>query len=106
MVATADNAQRNSISADDFIVVGPEQENQHLAPSYADTVVANILAEPLMMLAPKLVDLLKPGGLLVLAGLIESQVAAVAEHYLPEIELHVADQTDEWVCLVGRKRQN
>jgi ribosomal protein L11 methyltransferase len=106
LVATADNARRNSIASSEFIVVGPEQEDQHLGPACADTLVANILAEPLMMLAPKLVEFLKPGGLLVLAGLIESQVPAVSEHYLPAVELHIADQTDEWVCLIGRKRKH
>lgn len=103
LVATADNAKRNGISSGEFIVVSPEQEYPHLTPACADTLVANILAEPLMMLAPKLIEFLKPGGLLVLAGLIESQVSAVSEHYLPDVELNVADQTDEWVCLVGRK---
>ncbi len=106
LVATTDNAQRNSISTEDFVVIEPTHEAHHLAPACADTLVANILAEPLMMLAPKLVEFLKPGGLLVLAGLIESQVAAVREHYLPEIELHIAEQTDEWVCLVGHKNKN
>mgnify|MGYP001064755783 CR=1 FL=1 len=106
LVATADNAQRNSIATNEFIVVGPEQESRYLGPAFADTLVANILAEPLMMLAPKLVEFLKPGGLLVLAGLIESQVTAVTQHYLPKIELHIAEQTDEWVCLVGRKNKN
>ena len=103
LVATSDNAQRNSISRHDFTVVSPEQENEHLSSECADTVVANILAEPLMILAPRLVEFLKPGGLLVLAGLIESQVKAVTECYRPTVELHIADQTDEWICLAGRK---
>jgi ribosomal protein L11 methyltransferase len=57
-----------------------------------------------MHLAPKLVDTLKPGGLLILAGLIEAQVDAVTACYSPLVELNIADQTDEWVCLSGRKR--
>ena len=104
LTATHDNALRNDVPLASLILASPETETPYLTRASADTLVANILAEPLMQLAPKLVDTLKPGGLLILAGLIEAQVDAVTACYSPLVELNIADQTDEWVCLSGRKR--
>jgi ribosomal protein L11 methyltransferase len=68
----------------------------------ADVVVANILATPLKLLAPLLQDLVKPGGALILAGLLERQVDEVASHY-PRMALSVFSVEDGWACLAGRK---
>ena len=66
----------------------------------ADVVLANILANPLKVLAPALSSLLRPGGQLVLAGLLERQVDEVAACY-PEVDLRVAEVIDGWACLAG-----
>lgn len=104
LTATHDNAVRNDVTLASLTLASPETEAPYLTQASADTLVANILAEPLMHLAPKLIDALKPGGLLILAGLIEAQVEAVTSSYSHAIALKVAYQTDEWVCLSGRKR--
>ena len=58
-----------------------------------DIVVANILAQPLMVLAPLLASHTAPGGTLVLSGLLESQAAEVAAAYVGYFEL--AARTEE-----------
>lgn len=69
-----------------------------------DRVVANILAAPLMLLAPLLTRHMKPGGQIVLSGILERQAEEVMEAYAPEVLLQVAGHSDGWVCLSGRRR--
>ena len=68
----------------------------------ADVVLANILANPLRILAPLLSSLVKPGGSLVLAGLLDRQADEIAACY-PEIELAAWRSLDGWTCLAGRR---
>ena len=73
------------------------------APEPADIVVANILSNPLKVLAPLLTALARPGARLVLAGLLERQVDEVARAY-PQFAMHVHASLDGWACLTGVKR--
>ena len=70
----------------------------------ADWVVANILAGPLVALAPVLTALMAPRGRLLLAGLLMDQADAVIEAYAPSVALSIADQQEDWVLLAGEKR--
>jgi len=67
-----------------------------------DIVLANILTNPLMLLAPLLCARLAPGGRLLLCGILESQADEVAAAYRPWIELEVGDVAEGWVRLEGR----
>jgi len=69
----------------------------------ADIVVANILSNPLKLLAPLLCGLVVPGGALVLSGILERQWQEVAQIYRPLIALDVWRSEDGWVCLTGRR---
>ena len=103
ITASRDNAQRNEVPDAAFPVVLPQD---HLVADWhasADWVVANILAGPLVALAPVLTVLMVPGGRLLLAGLLADQAEAVIEAYAPEVALSVADQQEEWVLLGGLK---
>ena len=73
-------------------------------PEPADVVVANILSNPLKVLAPMLSALVAPGGRLVLAGLLDRQAAEVAAAY-PSIGLAVYAEREGWACLAGAKRR-
>ncbi|GAA4401603.1 50S ribosomal protein L11 methyltransferase [Quisquiliibacterium transsilvanicum] len=73
-------------------------------PVPADVVVANILSNPLKVLAPMLSALVAPGGRLVLAGLLDRQAAEVAAAY-PLIDLTVYAEREGWACLAGAKRR-
>lgn len=66
-------------------------------------VLANILSGPLKLLAPMLAARVRPGGHLVLSGVLERQVAEVIEAYAPWLPLAVAGTRDGWVCLAGQR---
>ena len=66
-----------------------------------DRVVANILTNPLKMLAPLLASHIAPGGRIALSGVLEAQADQVIAAYAPYIALRVADLSDGWVRLEG-----
>lgn len=67
------------------------------------TVLANILATPLKLLAPLLCQHVAPGGALVLAGVLERQTEELQAAYQAWLALEVADREDGWVLLVARR---
>ncbi len=97
-----DNALENRIvnGVEDFFEV-KEGDLGGAAGERFDLILANILAEPLVELAPRLRESLKPGGVLVLSGLLEIQRRLVVEAYracgLPEPEALVRG---EWAALI------
>jgi ribosomal protein L11 methyltransferase len=66
------------------------------------TVLANILATPLKMLAPLLCAHVAPGGALVLAGILERQTDELKAAYAPHATLEVSDAQDGWVLMTAR----
>jgi len=70
----------------------------------ADIVVANILANPLRILAPALASHTLPGGRLALAGILTQQAEEVADLYRPWFELDPFVELDGWVRISGRRR--
>lgn len=67
-----------------------------------DVVLANILATPLKVLAPLLCSHVKPGGSLVLAGILERQAQELTEAYAPHCTLTVADSQDGWILMTAQ----
>ena len=67
-----------------------------------DVVVANILSNPLMLMAPMLSSRVAACGELVLSGVLERQADEVVAAYRPWIELAVWRSDEGWVCLHGR----
>ena len=92
--ATLDNAQANGVT----LRAGLPQ----LASGRYDTVLANILATPLKMLAPLLCAHVKEGGSLVLAGILERQADELTQAYALHARLEVADTQDGWVLMTAR----
>jgi ribosomal protein L11 methyltransferase len=68
-----------------------------------DVLVANILANPLKVLAPAICGHLRPGGALALSGILVDQADELIAIYSPWLPLSVADSRDGWVCLAGVK---
>ena len=93
--ATQDNAAANGVTLSAGL---PDA-----AQGVYDTVLANILATPLKVLAPLLCQHVAAGGALVLAGVLERQTAELQEAYAPYLALDVADAEDGWVLLVARR---
>jgi ribosomal protein L11 methyltransferase len=97
LLATRDNALRNGVSAN-VEVCGVEAP---LTPAYC--VLANILAGPLIELAPKLTAACEPGGYLLLSGLLKTQAYAVKAAYTPAFDMVQVVQRDDWCCIYARR---
>jgi ribosomal protein L11 methyltransferase len=72
--------------------------------AWADVVVANILANPLIMLAPILMRATRQGGRIALSGILEEQAEAVKEGYRQWFEMRTAKMHEGWVLLTGTKK--
>lgn len=72
-----------------------------LASGRYDTVLANILATPLKVLAPLLCARIAPGGRLVLAGILERQADDLVQAYAPDVRLRVTDSLDGWILMTA-----
>ena len=103
ITASRNNARRNGVADAAFPVVLPQDDLVSSWQVSANSVVANILAGPLVALAPALTSLMVPGGRLLLAGLLVSQAHEVIEAYTPGVALSIVDQQEEWVLLAGEK---
>ena len=96
--ATRANAAENGV-AGHLRVLSP----QELPDERADCLVANILAGPLLELAPHLAALVRPGGRLALSGLLADQAQTVAAAYAPWFQLEPPVVAEEWILLSGRR---
>ena len=67
------------------------------------TVLANILATPLKVLAPLLWSRVAVGGALVLAGILARQADELKEAYRPYCELTVSDEEDGWILMTASR---
>ena len=74
-----------------------------LADGRYSVVLANILATPLKLLAPLLSDRLRPGGQLVLAGILERQAGELMAAYAPRLALQVRDTQEGWILMTGQR---
>ena len=91
------NAHDNNVTADFQL---PDQ-----APSVlADVTVANILANPLQMLAAIIIGKTRPGGRIVLSGILKNQALGVIDHYGHAVDLKIDGEDADWVCLAGKKK--
>ncbi len=98
VLASHDNAAANNVSHVEFYL----PENDPLR-AY-DLVVANILTNPLRMLAPLLAGATKQGGQIVLSGILQEQADDVMAIYAQWFDLNAPIFEDGWSCLSGRKR--
>ncbi len=80
------------------------EEPERFAPEPADVVVANILSNPLRMLAPLICGLARSGGAVVLSGILAAQRELVSDAYRPWLALEPAQEEEGWVCVWGIKR--
>lgn len=93
--ASIANAQRNAVP---HIVW---QDSTRPVAGDFDIVVANILTNPLCVLAPTLASHVKPGGRIALSGVLAPQAEQVIEAYAPWIALEVGDEQEGWIRLEG-----
>ncbi|GAB3774513.1 50S ribosomal protein L11 methyltransferase [Ramlibacter monticola] len=92
--STEANAQANGVQ----LTAGlPER-----AKGRYDSVLANILATPLKVLAPLLASHVAPGGALVLAGILARQAQELKDAYEPYCQLDVSDEEDGWILMTAK----
>ena len=97
VVAARQNALQNRAAAE-FI-----EANQKLAGEF-DVVIANILANPLKLLAPVLARATRAGGRIVLSGVLDHQAGEVTDCYAAWFDMEVPIHEDGWALLSGRRR--
>jgi ribosomal protein L11 methyltransferase len=99
LIATADNA-----GANDVLTRLHMHASADTLPGGTDVLLANILAAPLCALAPRFAALLRPGGQVVLAGLMAHEAAEVTAAYRACFDVARFGERDGWACLTGRRR--
>lgn len=96
LASAAENASRNDVT------IRLLSSNEPLDERF-DRVVANILTNPLMLLAPLLSARLEAGGRLALSGVLETQAEQVIAAYAPYLPLRIGAVLEGWVRLEGMK---
>lgn len=95
--ASRDNAEQNQVQAAFHL---PDE----LPEGRFAVVLANILANPLRMLAPMLASRTQSGGRIVLSGILSEQAEEMTELYSQWFDMEPAVHDNGWVCLSGRKK--
>jgi len=104
MVAARSNAQINNTEIE--FVLPNDNAPELAAETKYDIVMANILANPLQVLAPALVNKIRLGGQIVLSGVLARQADEVIATYSQWLKLSVWKENDGWVCLHGTLSKN
>jgi ribosomal protein L11 methyltransferase len=94
LAAAGANARSNGVDAT-FIDAGAASGVS------ADLIVANILANPLKILAPLLARICLPGGHIALSGILTPQEEEIRAAYRPWFALDECSEDDGWLCLSG-----
>jgi ribosomal protein L11 methyltransferase len=98
LAVSRENAERNGVASQLELCLPEELP----AATSANVVLANILAGPLIALAPRLTGLVRPGGTLVLSGLLASQADEVQAAYAADFRFEPLWR-DGWALLAGRR---
>jgi ribosomal protein L11 methyltransferase len=99
LIATGANAEANGIASRVHV-----HESATTLPASAGLLLANILASALCALAGRFAGLLRPGGALVLAGLMAHEVDEVTDAYAACFDVARFGEREGWVSLAGRRR--
>ena len=100
ILASTENAERNSINKDNIELFLPED-----APNtQAEVVLANILAGPLVELKEAILSYLLPLGHLALSGILASQAQEVVEAYQAECDILGVEEENGWVRITAQKK--
>ena len=99
LTACHSNMEVNGINSEQIQVMPPEA----LDESAVDLLIANILAGPLVRLASRFAELVKPGGQILLSGILKTQLEDIQLAYRPYFNLDPASYRDDWVCVSGNR---
>lgn len=101
LIATSENAAANGVAAQLTVCAGAAD-----LPRATDLLIANILAAPLCALAHEFADLTRPGGTLLLAGLLEDEAHEVTRANDACFHMQPCGTRAGWVALSGRRREH
>src|SRR6185312_14042251 len=104
LLATRDNAVRNGVSSSIHVQAGDStgiSGGGSLKPAFC--VLANILAGPLIELAPILTAACEPGGYCALSGLLKTQAYAVKAAYGAAFDMVQVIESGDWCCIYARR---
>lgn len=101
LLATKDNAGRNKIEDNLIQAYLPDDTPQ----DQADIVIANILAKPLYELKSRISKLCKPGGTIILSGILEDQAKELSLFYSEDFTMEAIVIEDGWARLTGIKKE-
>ena len=99
LIATIDNAEKNHVS-DKIKTYLPNQ----FETKTTSLLLANILASPLIELAPYFAELTNKQGQIVLSGILAEQAEKVLAAYKSHFDIHLWKQQGDWVCLAGTRK--
>ena len=100
LLACEDNARKNHLHDHRLSCCYAET----LPATQPDIILANILAEPLIALAPSFFNLLAPKGELVLSGILSSQCEQILQTYSTWFDMNPIVKENEWICVTGRRK--
>jgi ribosomal protein L11 methyltransferase len=101
----AENATANGVGGIELVVADGLSDRRLVRRAPYDLVIANILAQPLIDMAPWVAASVATGGTLVLAGLLDSQADAVSRAYVTQGMRRVSQGVGEWPVLVLTARR-
>ena len=99
LIATRDNAEKNNVATKIKTYLPKE-----FAAKKTPLLLANILASPLIELAPYFTKLTEKNGQIVLSGILAEQAEQVLCAYQDQFNIKIWKQLDDWVCLAGTKK--
>ncbi|MDP1559259.1 MAG: 50S ribosomal protein L11 methyltransferase [Nitrosomonas sp.] len=101
ITASRENAERNQCDQSQVYFATTHANSE--TETQVDIVVANILANPLILLAPILMQATRKGGRIALSGILKVQATEVIATYQEWFEMQVAEEKEGWVLLTGIK---
>ena len=105
ILSTKENIKKNNLDEDKFYCFSPKQFDEFIQNNTIEVnlLMANILANPLIELAPKFKNILSEKGSLILSGIICDQAEKVIAAYSDNINFLEPNLRDEWVMIFGRR---
>jgi ribosomal protein L11 methyltransferase len=98
--ASLENARRNDINLDIMHIGLPSK----IDIEQVDLLIANILSGPLIELLPKFADLIKPGGKILLSGILKTQLDDIKYAYRSYFDLDPESIREDWVRVTGTRK--
>jgi ribosomal protein L11 methyltransferase len=98
--ASLENARRNDIDLDIMRISLPSK----LDIENVDLLIANILSGPLIKLTPKFANMIKPGGKILLSGILKTQLDDIKCAYQSYFDLDLESIREDWVRVTGTRK--